>query len=90
MSAEIEIPSVFGRYTDNHLNIKVEGKTVGECIDELVNQFPDIKKILLDKNGKLSRSFDIYVNGENAYPVDMTKPVNDGDKLNIMMLIFGG
>jgi molybdopterin converting factor small subunit len=90
MSAEIEISSVFGRYTNEQLNIKVEGKTVGECINDLVRQYPDIGKVLLDKNGKLGHSYDVFINGESAYPVDMAKSVSDGDKLNIVMLIYGG
>jgi molybdopterin converting factor small subunit len=90
MSAEIEISSIFGRYTNDQLNIKVEGKTVGECIQDFVRQYPDIRKVLLDKDGKLSHSYDVFINGESAYPVDMAKSVSDGDKLNIVMLIYGG
>lgn len=90
MSVEIEIPSVFGRYSHKKLNFTVEARTVGEALRELGKQSPGLKKLLLDKEGKLSHAFDVYVNGESAYPQTMTKPVKDGDKLNIVMLIFGG
>jgi hypothetical protein len=90
MSAEIELSPVFGRYTKNHLNIKVEGKTVGECIDDLVRQFPDIRKILLDRDGKLSHSYDVFINGESFYPLEMMRPVKDDDRLNIVLIIYGG
>jgi molybdopterin converting factor small subunit len=90
MSVEIEISSIFGRYTDNHLNITVEGKTIRECLHDLVRQFPDLKKILLDKDGNLLHAYDIYINGENLYPKDMTKPVKNGDKLNVVFIIHGG
>ncbi len=90
MSVEIEIPSVFGRYSNNKLNFKVEARTVGEALHELGKQSPGLRKLLLDNEGKLSHAFDVYVNGESAYPQAMTKPLKDGDKLNIVMLIFGG
>ena len=90
MSAEIELSSILARFTDNQLNIKVEGSTVGECISDLIRQFPDMKKILVDKDGKLLYSYDVFINGESAYPQEMKKPVKDGDKLNIVMLIHGG
>ncbi|OGO31943.1 MAG: hypothetical protein A2Z29_06045 [Chloroflexi bacterium RBG_16_56_11] len=90
MSAEIEISPVFARYTEGHMSVKVEGKTVGECINDFVRQFPKIKKIILDKHGRLGHSYDVYVNGESAYPMEMTKPVKDGDRLNIVLLIYGG
>ena len=90
MSVEIELSSILGRYTDNHLNIQTEGNTVGECLNDLVRQFPNIKKLLLDKDGKLLRSYDVFINGESAYPQEMTRRVKDGDKVNVMMLIHGG
>jgi molybdopterin converting factor small subunit len=90
MSVEIEISSIFGRYTDNNLNIQVEGKTVRECLQNLVRQYPDLKKILLDKDGNLLHAYDLYINGESAYPREMTKPVKDGDKLNVVFIIHGG
>ena len=90
MSVEVEIPSVFARYANNQTVTKVEGSTVGEYLHDLGRQFPDLRKIILDKNGRLSHAMDVYVNGESAYPEEMAKPVKDGDKLNIVMLIQGG
>lgn len=90
MSIDIEISSIFACYTNNQTNIKAIGDTVGECLRDLARQYPDFGKILLDKNGELSTAFDIFVNGENAYPNTMTWPVKDGDKINVVMLIHGG
>jgi molybdopterin converting factor small subunit len=90
MSAEIELASMFGRYTNNQLKIKVEGKTVGECFKDLFRQYPDLEKILMTKDGKLYHRYDVYINGESSYPKEMTKPVRDGDKLNIVFIIYGG
>ena len=90
MSATIELSSIFSRYTDNNLSIPVEGKTLGECIDQLTGKYPEIKKLILDKEGKLTRSYDIYVNGESSYPLEMSKEIKDGDKINLVFVVFGG
>ena len=90
MSIEIEFSSILARYTDNQLVSKVKGSTVGECLNNLVKKFPNLKKILFDKHGKFSHAFDIYVNGESSYPQELTKPVKNGDKLNIVFIIYGG
>lgn len=90
MSVSIEIPSVFGRYSDNKLSFEVDANTVGEALRELGKRSPGLKKLLLDKEGNLMHNYDVYVNGESAYPHIMTKPVKDGDGLNIVMLIYGG
>ena len=90
MSVNVEISPIFGRYTGNVLNMKVAGKTVRECLHDLVRQFPDLKKMLLDKDGNLMHSYDFFINGESIYPKDMNTPLNDGDKLNVLFIIHGG
>jgi molybdopterin converting factor small subunit len=90
MSIHIEFSSVFTRYTDNQSDIKVEGKTAGECLHDLALRYPKFGEILLDKKGDLLPTFDIFVNGEDTYPHTMTYPTKDGDKINIVLLIHGG
>lgn len=90
MSATIEVSSVFGMYTNNRSSIEVEGSTVGECLEDFFRQCPKMRNLIMDKNGRLRHTFDIYINGKSAYPMEMSKPVNDGDKLNLVMLIQGG
>ena len=90
MSVDVEISPIFGRYTGNVLNTKVAGKTVRECLHDLVRQFPKLKKMLLDKDGNLMHSYDFFINGESVYPRDMNKPLKNGDKLNVLFVIHGG
>jgi molybdopterin converting factor small subunit len=90
MSIEVKISPVFSRYVNNQPTAEVKGSTVGECLNHLVKQFPGLKRALFDRKGELNRVINIYINGENAYPETLTKPVKDGDKLNIVMIITGG
>ena len=90
MSVEIELSSIFGRFTNNKLNIDVKGKTIKEALNDLVAQFPDLKRVLLNKEGNLQSTYEYYVNGESSFPKDMNKPLKDGDKLNVVYVIHGG
>ena len=90
MSIEANISPIFSRYTNNQQTAEVNGSTVGECLKHLVKQFPDLKRVLFGKRGRLNSYIDVYVNGESAYPEELAKPVKDGDKLHILMLIAGG
>jgi molybdopterin converting factor small subunit len=90
MSIKVEYSSVFNRYTDNQSDVKVEGKTAGECLHDLARQYPKFGEILLDKNQDILPTFDIFVNGEDTYPHAMTYPIKDGDKISIILLIHGG
>jgi len=90
MSVEIDISSFLNKYTKGQQLVSVKGSTVGQCLDDLVKQFPSIKQGLFDGNGKLHSEIDIYVNGESANPEMLAKTVKDGDKLHIIFLIGGG
>ena len=90
MSIKIEIPSYLQPYTNNMEVVEVNGSTVGGCLNHLVKQFPGIEKMLFAKNGKLFGYVAIYVNGEDAYPEELAKPVKDGDELYILYIVGGG
>lgn len=90
MSIEVKLSPVLTRYTGNQPTAEVKGSTIGECLDDLIKKFPDLKKILFDQSGELHSHLDFYVNGESAYPEELAKPVRDGDRLDIVMIIAGG
>ena len=86
----INIPSYLQPYTNNMEVVEVNGSTVSECLNHLIKQFPRMEKMLLAKNGDLFNYVNIYINGEDAYPEELTKPVKDGDALHILYIIDGG
>ena len=90
MSIKIDIPSYLQPFTNNMEVVEVNGSTVGGCLNHLVKQFPGIEKMLFAKNGKLHSYVGIYVNGEDAYPEELAKPVKDGDEVYILYIIGGG
>ena len=90
MSVKINIPSYMQSFTDNMRVVELNGSTVGECLDHLVKQFPGMKKQLFSKDGDLFENIIMSVNGESAYPEQLIKPVQDGDELNIVVIIGGG
>ncbi len=90
MSIEIKISPVLAQYTNNQQVARVNGSTVGECLDHLVKQFPDLKQSLFDKSGRVHRYIDVYINGESAYPEELAKSVKAGDNLNIVTVLAGG
>jgi molybdopterin converting factor small subunit len=53
-------------------------------------QFPGIKRELCDEEGRLFTYIRIYINGEMAYPEELTMSVNAGDELIILPAITGG
>jgi len=90
VSIKINIPTLLYQYADGYRVVEVNGSTVGECLNHLVKQFPNIKQELFDKEGKVHNYLDIYINGQSAFPEELIKPVRGGDELHIVPIVHGG
>jgi len=70
--------------------VEATGGTVGQCFNQLVQQYPGLKEKLFDKKGKIHHLVEIYVNQESAYPDELAKAVKEGDKIQVTLLLSGG
>jgi sulfur-carrier protein len=87
---KVVIPQFLTNYTANVREVVTRGTTVGECLGDLVRQFPGIRPQLLDENGQLLGQIDVYINRESTFPEELAKIVKDGDEMNIINVISGG
>ena len=90
MGVKVHVHKTHRQFTDGLEMVEVEGKTVRDCLDRLVEQFPALKEILFDKKGRLLNIMEVYVNMESAYPEELAKKVKDGDEIHITMMLAGG
>jgi molybdopterin converting factor small subunit len=78
------------QFTNNQDIVKVNGNTVGECLDHLVKQFPGIEKGIFDEHGQLLNFIYFLINGKGAYPTNLAQPLKDGDEITVVLLLAGG
>jgi molybdopterin converting factor small subunit len=90
MSVKVNIHPFLSQHADDQDVVEVSGGTVGQCLEHLVGRFPDLSQWLFEKDGRLNRLVEIYVNAESSYPEELAKPVKDGDQLHILIIISGG
>jgi len=90
MSVKIKIPSYMKSFTNDMEVVELAGSTVGECLNYLFEQLPDMKKQLFSEDNNLFENIIISVNGESAYPEQLDRSVKDGDELDIIFIIGGG
>jgi len=91
MSAKIHLHwHTWRQFTNGQAVVEVSGKTTGECLKDLVRQFPALEEELFGKNGRLLESLSLFVNKTIAFPDELTAPVSDGDEIHIIPLIGGG
>ncbi len=90
MSAKVHVHTTHRQFTNGLEVVAVEGKTVGECLNHLIKQFPGMEKALFAKKDKLLNNIEIYINHTSAYPNELIKPIKDGDEIHLVTMLAGG
>jgi molybdopterin converting factor small subunit len=90
VSIQINLHKTHRRYTNGHEAVYVEGNNVKECLNDLIAQYPPLRKEIFDKKGQLNPLMEIYLNGESAYPNELVREVNNGDKIHLVYMLAGG
>jgi molybdopterin converting factor small subunit len=86
----MKLHAVLQRHADGKEVVEVKGKTIGECFNYLVRQYPALKDKLFYKRARLFGYYDVYLNGSTIYPENLKKQVKDGDEISINIYIAGG
>jgi molybdopterin converting factor small subunit len=90
VAVKVNLHLTLRQFANGQEMIEVDGKTVGECLKNLVKKYPGVESSLFGKNGKLSNIVEIYLNHQSAYPNELAKPVKDGDEIHLTMMLAGG
>lgn len=90
MAVQITLHKTHRQYTGGAEFVEVDGRTIGECLKDLIRRYPPLGKEVFGKKGKLSGIVEIYLNGTTAYPDELAKPVKDGDTIQLVYFLAGG
>lgn len=90
MAIKIHVHTTHRQFTQGAEIVEVEGQTVGECLNHLIQQYPAMEKALFAQKGKLHNHVEIYLNHKSAYPNELLKPVRDGDEIHLVLMLAGG
>jgi molybdopterin synthase sulfur carrier subunit len=87
----VGIPAPLRKITKDNVQIKSNGATVKELIDNLEKIYSGFKGNIYDEKGKARSFINIYVNDEDIrfLKKDLT-PLKDGDEVLIIYAIAGG
>src|SRR5215469_9124383 len=89
--SKIHIPTPLRQYVGKQAAVDVTGTTVGEAMNALVAQHPDLKKHLYTDDGKLRAFVNLYVNDEDIrYLQKEATALKEGDNISIVPSIAGG
>ncbi|HLH34721.1 MAG TPA: ubiquitin-like small modifier protein 1 [Alloacidobacterium sp.] len=89
---KIFIPTPLRVYVGKKDAVQVNAQTVGDALDALTSQHPDLKKHLFSDEGKLRAFVNVYLNDEDVryLPEKEATSVTETDSLSIIPSIAGG
>jgi adenylyltransferase/sulfurtransferase len=91
VSIKILIPTPLRPYAGKQSIIEVNAQTVGEALNDLTAQHPDLRKHLYSEDGKLRSFVNIYLNDEDIrYLSKDATPVKETDTIAIVPSVAGG
>jgi molybdopterin converting factor small subunit len=91
MLRKVRIASLLQEHGNLPPVIDVRGDTIGECLDDLIRQYPEAEPFLFDKTGLLQVF--VTVNDLMAWTPNISnrdRVLEPGDEVRIMAVISGG
>jgi molybdopterin converting factor small subunit len=88
--ATIKIPTPLRAYANNQAQVEVNGGTVGEALNDLTDQYPELRTHLFN-GGELRNFVNVFLGDEDVRFLDGLKTeIEAGDNLRIIPSIAGG
>jgi molybdopterin converting factor small subunit len=85
----VYIPSPLRPFTGDQAEMRIEGKTVGEVLENFKARFPEAAARFF--SSRTTRYLNLYLNEEDVRVLGgMDTPVRDGDELAIVFAVAGG
>ena len=89
--ATVVIPTPLRKFTNQTAKLQVSANTIGEVIDALTRDFPDLKKHLLDDQGSVRSFVNIFAGDEDIRDLQQEKTaVLESTIVSIVPAIAGG
>lgn len=90
MPIAVEIPSPLRQHTQGREIVEGQGQTVGQVLEDIMRQFPELKQRLFDGT-EIRRFVNVYLNDEDIRYLDnLNTPVKEGDQISIIPAVAGG
>ena len=91
MANDVLIPTPLRVYAGKQDVVQVEGKTVGELLENLTAQYAELRNHLYNEDGRLRSFVNVYLNDDDIrYLQKEATPVKDGDTVSIVPSVAGG
>lgn len=91
MPVDVRLPTVLRSQAGGQSTVAIEGSTIGEVINGLVDRYPGMTGQLLNEDGTLHRFVNVYVNDDDVRYLSLLEtPIAPGDEVSILPAVAGG
>ncbi len=88
---KIEIPYPLRAYVEGNAEVEVTGASVGQLLQQLIQQYPRIATHLFNDSGQLRKFILVYLDNEDIrYKGGMEAAVHNTNTLKIIPALAGG
>lgn len=89
--AKIQIPTPLRKFTGNRSRFETDQSHVNDALQELVEQYPELKMNLLDEKGEIRSFINIYVDEKHIKNPEKEETQLSGENtITIVPAIAGG
>jgi molybdopterin converting factor small subunit len=89
--ATVIIPTPLRKFTNNTAKLSIQANSISEMIQKLSTEFPELKKHLLDANGKIPSFINIFVDDDDIRNLQQEQTVvKENTRVSIVPAIAGG
>jgi sulfur-carrier protein len=91
MSVTVNLPTVLAKLADGNRTLEAPGATLGEVVDNVAREYPQLAPRLRDEAGKPYPFVTFYLNDDDIrFNGGFDAIVRDGDEVTIVPAIAGG
>ena len=89
--ATIIIPTPLRKFTNNTARLNIRANSISDAVTELTHNFPDLKRHLLDEQGKVRSFVNIFVGDDDIRNLQEGQtPLTESTVVSIVPAIAGG
>lgn len=89
--ATIRIPTPLRPYTNGQSDLTISGETVGQVLENLVQQYPALRPHIFNDDGELRPFVNLFIGEDNINDLQgISTPVHDGVRILLIPSIAGG
>ena len=87
----LRIPAMMKYYSENQSEIIVNGATISDVLEDIINRYPALKFHIFDHKGNVRRHINLFLNGNNIKDLDgLNTQLTENDKIILLPSISGG